>query len=83
MIIPQNLYNPSLSDQSISGYIKAYDNYINLISQIAYSEQGAVCGFTREQTLDALNTTFQINIALRIIHILDKYCDSEIALIIS
>jgi hypothetical protein len=77
MLIPQKLYNPELSDQSVKGYIRAYDDYISMISRDAYSERGRAFSFTRSQTLEGLELLFKINIALRMIHILESHCEEQ------
>lgn len=76
-MIPSKLYNPELSDQSVSGYIEAYDGYISIISREAYSEHGRIFNFTRMQTLEGLELLLKINIALRMLYILDRYCDEK------
>ena len=83
MKIPDKLYNPELSDQSVKGYIEAYDDYIDIISREAYSDKGRMFSFSREQTLDALHFCLQINTALRMLHILDKHCEEQCEIKIS
>ena len=76
-MIPISLHNPELSDQSVRGYIEAYDSYVSMISREAYSEHGSAFGFTRSQTLDGLELLLKINIALRMLYILDRHCEEN------
>lgn len=85
MIIPDTLYNPNQEDQGLQGYIEAYDDSIDIILDRIESGTGfpELPGFSQNDFIKILELCFRINIALRMIHILDKYCDEEPILIIS
>lgn len=74
MKIPDILYNPNQEDQSIKGYIRAYDDYISIINR---DIQMSKLFNSRKNVLEALDICIKINISLRMIYILEKYCEEQ------
>lgn len=82
--IPEKLYNPNQEDQSIRGYINVYDNLIDRFfdgynSGLTY----LLPELSRQEISLAGELCLKINIALRMLHILEKHCGEEPNLIIS
>ncbi len=84
MIIPDTLYNPRQEDQSLKGYIEAYDDSIDIIFDRIKSGAGfpELPGFSQYDFIKGLELCFRVNIALRMIQILEKYCDEEPNLVV-
>ena len=84
MIIPDTLYNPRQEDQSLKGYIEAYDDSIDIILDRIKSGAGfpEIPGFSQHDLVMGLEFCFRVNIALRMIQILEKHCDEEPTLVV-
>jgi len=85
MIIPSQLYNPTQEDQSIRGYIKAYDEAIEIINERIENDFGfpEMPGFSHDDITMGLQLCYRVNIILRMVHIFEKYCDEEPNLVVS
>ena len=83
MIIPEILYNHDQEDQSLQGYIDAYDSCSNLIMEKINNGQVSHLGFLDSDVDTAFLLCFKIEISLRMIQIIEKHCDEDYELKIS
>jgi hypothetical protein len=82
MKIPDNLYNPYQADQSLQGYIDAYDDTIEMLVERLESRR-LIGDFSKEDHILGLELCFKINIYFRMIQILENHCEQNCELTIS